>query len=183
MRLTRRLLRHGLLASGLLAVTSLTAARADEMSLRASAAWSRPTVSAAMAGVVYVTVTDSGAPTTLLRVSTPIAAKAEMHRSLMQNGMMEMLPVKSLSITQGSPITFSPGGYHIMLTGLTEPLSAGQTFPAHADLRGWRPRHDHGDCATHDGWSPLRCDGEHGRHENVTLTVPRQYRSTTRKVR
>jgi copper(I)-binding protein len=124
MRLTGRLL-----ASGLLAWTSLTAAEADEMGLRASAAWSRPTVSAAMAGVVYVTVTDSGAPTTLLTVSTPIAAQAEMHQSLMQNGMMEMLPVKSLLITKGSPIRFSPGGYHIMLTGLTQPLSTGQTFP------------------------------------------------------
>jgi copper(I)-binding protein len=82
-----------------------------------------------MAGVVYVTVTDSGAPTTLLSVTTPIAAQAQMHQSLMQNGMMEMLPVKSLPIAPGTPITFSPGGYHIMLTGLTQPLSAGQTFP------------------------------------------------------
>jgi copper(I)-binding protein len=82
-----------------------------------------------MAGVVYVTVTDSGAPTTLLSVTTPIAAQAQMHQSLMQNGMMEMLPVKSLPIAPGTPITFSPGGYHIMLTGLSQPLSAGQTFP------------------------------------------------------
>jgi copper(I)-binding protein len=43
--------------------------------------------------------------------------------------MMEMLPVKSLPIAPGAPITFSPGGYHIMLMGLTQPLSAGQTFP------------------------------------------------------
>jgi copper(I)-binding protein len=52
-----------------------------------------------------------------------------MHQSLLQNGMMEMLPVKSLPIAPGSPIQFSPGGYHIMLTGLIQPLSAGQTFP------------------------------------------------------
>jgi copper(I)-binding protein len=116
-------------AAGLLALAPLAAARADDMSLMASGAWSRPTASAAMAGVVYVTVTDSGAPTTLVSVSTPIAAQAEMHQSLMQNGMMEMLPVKSLPIAPGAPIMFSPGGYHIMLTGLTQPLSAGQTFP------------------------------------------------------
>jgi copper(I)-binding protein len=116
-------------AVGLLALSAATLAHADDMSLMASGAWSRPTASAAMAGVVYVTVTDSGAPTTLLSVSTPIAAQAQMHQSLMQNGMMEMLPVKSLPIAPGSPITFSPGGYHIMLMGLSQPLSAGQTFP------------------------------------------------------
>jgi copper(I)-binding protein len=118
-----------LTAIGLLALGAMTAAQAEDMSLMASGAWSRPTASAAMAGVVYLTITDSGAPTTLVSVSTPIAAQAEMHQSLMQNGMMEMLPVKSLPIAPGTPITFSPGGYHIMLTGLTQALAAGQSFP------------------------------------------------------
>jgi copper(I)-binding protein len=117
------------MAIGLLALSAPRAAQADDMSLMASGAWSRPTASAGMAGVVYLTVTDSGAPTTLVSVSTPVAAQAEMHQSLMQNGMMEMLPVKSLPIAPGAPITFSPGGYHIMLMGLAQPLSAGQTFP------------------------------------------------------
>ncbi len=129
MRFTLRQLSPGLMVLGLLAPSATTAAHADDMSLMASGAWSRPTASAAMAGVVYVTVTDSGAPTTLVSVSTPIAAQAQMHQSLMQNGMMEMLPVKSLPIAPGAPITFSPGGYHIMLMGLSQPLSAGQTFP------------------------------------------------------
>jgi copper(I)-binding protein len=129
MRYPPRHVSRSLPAIALLALSALTAARADDISLMASKAWSRPTASAAMAGVIYVTVTDSGAPTRLLNVSTPIAAQAEMHQSLEQNGMMEMLPVKSLPIAPGSPIAFSPGGYHIMLTGLSQPLSAGQTFP------------------------------------------------------
>lgn len=119
----------GMLALGLLSFGALSGAKADDMRLMASGGWSRPTATAAMAGVVYVTVTDSGAPTTLVSVSTPIAAQAQMHQSLMQNGMMEMLPVTSLPIAPGKPISFSPGGYHIMLTGLTKPLSPGQTFP------------------------------------------------------
>jgi copper(I)-binding protein len=118
----------GLVAAGM-ALGPLAAARAADMSLMASGAWSRPTASASMAGVVYVTVTDGGAPTSLVSVSTPIATQAQMHQSLMQNGMMEMLPVKSLPIAPGTPIKFSPGGYHIMLIGLSQPLSAGQTFP------------------------------------------------------
>jgi copper(I)-binding protein len=118
-----------LAAAGLLTSASLTAARADDRGLVASGGWSRPTISAAMAGVVYLTVTDSGAATTLLRVTTPIATRADMHRSLERNGMMEMLSVTSLPVAPGAPIQFSPGGYHIMLMGLTQPLSPGQTFP------------------------------------------------------
>jgi copper(I)-binding protein len=133
MRLTPRLcgplpVQLGLVAAGM-ALGPLAAARSDDMSLMDWGAWARPPPSPAMAGVVYVTVTDGGAPTRLVSVSTPIATQAQMHQSLMQNGMMEMLPVKSLPIAPGTPITFSPGGYHIMLIGLSQPLSAGQTFP------------------------------------------------------
>jgi len=129
MRFTLSLFPPTLTAAGLLVLGSLATAQADDMTLMASGAWSRPTASAGMAGVVYLTVTDSGAPTTLVSVTTPIAAQAEMHQSTEQNGMMEMLPVKSLPIAPGAPIKFSPGGYHIMLMGLTKPLSPGQTFP------------------------------------------------------
>ena len=114
---------------GLLAVGALTPAFADGAKLTTSGAWSRPTASAAMPGVVYVTVADSGAPTTLVSVASPVAATAEMHQSLEQNGMMEMQPVTSLPVAPGKPITFGPGGYHIMLTGLSRALSPGQTFP------------------------------------------------------
>ena len=118
-----------LFAPSLLVMGSMTAAQANAASLTASNAWSRPTASVAMPGVVYVTITDSGADTSLVGVSTPVAADAQMHRSLTQNGMMEMLPVKSLPVAPGSPIKFSPGDYHIMLLGLAQPLSVGQTFP------------------------------------------------------
>jgi copper(I)-binding protein len=129
MRFIQRPFSFGPTAAALLALGAPTAAQADDMSLMASGAWSRPTASAAMAGVVYLTVTDSGMPTTLVRITTPIAAQAEMHQSLEQNGVMEMLPVTALPIAPGKPITFSPDGYHIMLTGLSQPLTAGQTFP------------------------------------------------------
>lgn len=108
---------------------ALPAAQAANGDLKATDAWSRPTANATMAGVVYLTVTDTGAPTSLVAVSTPVANHAEMHHSTMQNGMMMMLPVKSMLISAKTPIIFSPDAYHIMLTGLHQSLSAGQTFP------------------------------------------------------
>lgn len=106
-----------------------SAAQAADGDIKATDAWSRPTANAAMAGVVYLRVTDTGAPTALVAVSTPVADHAEMHHSTMQNGMMMMLPVKSMPISAKAPIVFSPDAYHIMLTGLHQTLSVGQTFP------------------------------------------------------
>jgi copper(I)-binding protein len=40
-----------------------------------------------------------------------------------------MRAVPSVSIPAGKTVTFAPGGYHIMLTGLKQPLIAGQSFP------------------------------------------------------
>jgi copper(I)-binding protein len=34
-----------------------------------------------------------------------------------------------LVVAPGKPITFGPGGYHVMLTGMAKPLTAGETFP------------------------------------------------------
>lgn len=118
-----------LVTGGVLITGALQTADAANSTLVAMDAWSRPTASAAMAGVVYLKITDTGAPTALIAVSTPVAAHAEMHHSTEQNGMMMMLPVKSLPITAASPITFSPDAYHIMLTGLHQALTVGQSFP------------------------------------------------------
>ena len=37
--------------------------------------------------------------------------------------------VAALAVTPKAPTSLSPGGYHITLTDLKQPLAAGQTFP------------------------------------------------------
>lgn len=80
-------------------------------------------------GAVYLTVTDRGQPDRITGVSTPIAMEAGMHESSNDKGVMRMRPIQSLPIGPGAPVTFAPGGYHIMITGLQHPLKAGDTFP------------------------------------------------------
>jgi copper(I)-binding protein len=110
-------------------IVSAGAASAQAADITASDAWSRPTASASMAGVVYATLTDGGEPDRLLGVRTPIADHADMHQSREVNGVMEMLSVKTMAISRKTPIHFSPNNYHVMLTGLHQPLSPGQSFP------------------------------------------------------
>jgi copper(I)-binding protein len=65
----------------------------------------------------------------LVGVSTPIAATADVHVTIEDNGVMKMRPAPAVPIAPGQTVTFAPGGTHIMLMGLKQPLTAGQSFP------------------------------------------------------
>jgi len=104
------------------------AAFADEAGIHIDHAWSRAAISG-HEGVVYLTITDTGAEDTLTGVTTPVAAEATLHQSIDDHGVMKMRPVGPLPIEPGKPVTLAPGGYHIMLTGLTQALKQGDSFP------------------------------------------------------
>lgn len=103
-------------------------ALADPTGIRVTHAWSRA-MPAGATGVVYLTLTNQGAPDSLTGVASPVAASAGLHESFDDHGVMKMRPVASLSVAPGKPVTLAPGGYHIMLTGLKRALDAGTTFP------------------------------------------------------
>jgi periplasmic copper chaperone A len=42
---------------------------------------------------------------------------------------MKMRPLAAIDIPAGQPVTLGPGGMHIMLLGLTQPLREEQSFP------------------------------------------------------
>jgi periplasmic copper chaperone A len=42
---------------------------------------------------------------------------------------MTMRPVGPLPVGPGKPLVLAPGGYHVMLMGLKQPLKAGDSFP------------------------------------------------------
>jgi copper(I)-binding protein len=90
----------------------------------------RPTAAGAATAAVYLTIMNHGpADDTLTAIATPVADKAEAHRTTNTNGIMTMEPAPNLTIKAGGGVTFAPGGLHIMLTGLKQPLVLGQTFP------------------------------------------------------
>ena len=98
-------------------------------SIAVTNAWARATPGAAKTGAVYVTLTDTGQPDQLTGASTPAADMAELHETRNMNGVMQMRPVPELALELDKPVTFAPGGYHVMLMGLKQPLKQGQSFP------------------------------------------------------
>ncbi len=92
-------------------------------------AWARATVGTGRTGAAYMTLSASGAPDRLLTISTPVAATAELHETTNDNGVMKMRPAPGVAIAPGKPLNLAPGGYHVMLMGLKQPLAAGSSFP------------------------------------------------------
>jgi copper(I)-binding protein len=123
---------RALALSLVLAVGWSSASRAADPtapSIAVTDAWSRATPPSVTTAALYFTITDSGAPDSLVSVSTPIAASATAHQSQTVNGMMQMRPVDSVLVDSHAPVKFAPNGYHVMLEGLKQPLKAGDHFP------------------------------------------------------
>lgn len=104
------------------------AASAQPASIKVEQVWSRAAV-AGHEGVAYMTITNAGPTDALTAVSTPIAATADLHQTIDDNGVMKMRPVQSLPIDTGKTVTLAPRGYHIMLTNLKQTLKEGDSFP------------------------------------------------------
>lgn len=63
---------------------------------------------------------------TLQRIETSAAKSVEIHTMHHENGVMRMRAVEPLRVTAGVPTELAPGGMHVMLMGLKQPLKAGE---------------------------------------------------------
>ena len=91
-----------------------------------SEARARATPPGISVGAIYFSIRNTGSTADrLLSVSTPIAAKVELHETRMLNGVMEMREVTSVECPPGATVKATPGGLHVMLLGLAAPLAAG----------------------------------------------------------
>ena len=120
-----------------LVVTS--AALAQPAQLEVTNAWARATPGKAENGAAYVTI-ESPTADRLLSASSPVAKKAELHTMSMQGMVMKMRPIAGLDVPPGQSVTLKPGGEHIMLMGLNQPLHEGQSFPLTLDFEKAGPR-------------------------------------------
>jgi len=110
------------------AVAALSHAAEVEISL--SNAWVRPTLGAGRTTAAYVTITNAGtAADRLTAVDAPNANSVEIHTAGMEDGIMRMRRLEGLDIPVGETVTMAPGGYHIMIIGLKEPIAMGATVP------------------------------------------------------
>ena len=116
-----------------------SAALAQPAQLEVNNAWAGATPGKAENGVAFLTI-QSPTADRLVSASSPVAKKAELHTMSMQGMVMKMRPITGLDIPAGQPVTLKPGGEHIMLMGLDQPLHEGQSFPLTLDFEKAGPR-------------------------------------------
>ena len=120
--------------AALLASLLATPAQAQEVKagdLVISQGWSRATPGGAKIAGGYLTIDNKGsAPDRLVSVAGDVAGKVEIHEMAMNNGVMTMRPLdKGLPIEPGKTVKLAPGGYHLMLMDLKNPLKQGEKVP------------------------------------------------------
>ncbi len=100
---------------------------AGPATVQAADAICRPTpVGRQMTGC-YLTLTTTTADR-LLSVSSPDANLVQIHESRIESGMMMMNELREgLALPAGEAVALEPGGNHLMLMGVKEPLVAGDT--------------------------------------------------------
>jgi copper(I)-binding protein len=90
--------------------------------------WARESVT--RTGVVYLRVHNDGdSDDRLIGVASEVADKAQLHASEMQDGVMRMRPVEALLVPAHGEAVLEPGGLHVMLMGLGDPLVEGNSLP------------------------------------------------------
>ena len=117
-------------------VACLFAAPAQAQEVKAgdlviSQAWSRATPGGAKIAGGYLTIENKGtAPDRLISGAGDVAGKVEIHEMAMNNGVMTMRPLdKGLAIEPGKTVKLAPGGLHLMLMDLKNPLKQGDKVP------------------------------------------------------
>ncbi|MEO5775136.1 MAG: copper chaperone PCu(A)C [Sphingomicrobium sp.] len=117
-------------ASLLLLILAASCSPPSEPDVGADKAWSRPTAAREQAAVVYLNIVNRGAASDrLLSVHTGDGARASLHESSMEGGVMRMRSLDGgLDVAPHSTVELKPNGTHIMLEGLRAPLRAGTSF-------------------------------------------------------
>jgi copper(I)-binding protein len=121
------------LAMAFLFSLSATAALAADVEVKD--AWIRGTVTGQQATGAFLEITSkSGA--TLVGAASPVAAVSEIHEMKMDGGIMKMRAVSRLELPAGKPVQLAPGGYHVMLMKLKQPLTKGDSIPLTLQVEG-----------------------------------------------
>lgn len=90
--------------------------------------WARTSPMATDMGAAYMTIEASAFDELIgASVDMSVAMMTEVHETVTVDGSSKMQEVERIEVSPGSPIEMKPGGYHVMLMGLTEPLVTGET--------------------------------------------------------
>ena len=102
---------------------------AQSPTLVARDAWTRQTPGSDVAAVYLTLQNPTKQPITVVGIESSAASGAMIHETKTEGGMSKMRAHEQLVVAPGETVKFEPGGLHVMLHGLTQPLAVGQSVP------------------------------------------------------
>ena len=98
--------------------------------------WVRGTVAQQKATGLFVQLTSAQGGR-LVSANSAAAASVEIHEMAMDGNVMTMRELRDgLLLPAGKAVALKPGGYHLMLLGLKQPLKAGDTVTVTLVIEG-----------------------------------------------
>ncbi len=121
------------LVASLVAVALAAAAQgraaAEDGQLSIRDAWARAPAVPGRNGAAFLTLVNTGAQEIrLVGAETPAAARVELHRSVMADGVMKMVPQDAIPVPAGETTVLRPGGLHLMLIRADARVKSGATI-------------------------------------------------------
>ena len=113
--------------SGVLAF-GLAWAQAGTANVDVKDAWVRSSVPGQMGTGAFMKITAKTG-TQLVGVSSPVAGVGEVHEMKMDGDIMKMRALPALDLPAGKTVELKPGGYHVMLMDLKQPLLKDSKVP------------------------------------------------------
>ena len=103
-------------------------AKPSSPTVRVTNGWVRAPVAGQKVAAAYFDVTSTR-NAVLVAAGSPVAARAELHETTNEGGVMRMRPLAKLELPAGQTVKLAPSGAHIMLFELTQPIKLGDKVP------------------------------------------------------
>jgi copper(I)-binding protein len=109
-------------------VAALAAQPALSATISVTDAWARATMPGQPVSGAYMNI-QADADARLISVSSSLIPQVEVHEMKMDGDVMRMRKVKAIDLPKGKTVSLRPGGYHIMLMNLKQPIAVGEIVP------------------------------------------------------
>jgi copper(I)-binding protein len=112
-------------------------AESEAMDITVTEPWARESMMLELAGAAYMVI-HNGTDTddALVGASSPAAAVVEIHETSMdEDGMVSMAHVMEIPLPAHADTVLRPGGYHVMLIDLVDPLVEGEEIEITLEFR------------------------------------------------
>lgn len=91
-------------------------------------AWVRATVPQQKATGAFMQL-QAAKDSKLVAATSPVTPVVEVHEMVMQDNVMKMRQVSGIDLPAGKAVELKPGGYHVMLMDLKQPIKEGDVVP------------------------------------------------------